>query len=194
MTKHLSSRDTSSVMKASLFGILLPICSYAVIPLAKSIQNSGTSKGSVLSFLISMPITGADSILATYGIFGWLFMVYRIISSFIIAIIAGILTNIFDKDDTDIKTDEEEICCCKNEYKKAQEKKINAKHIVHYMLQLFEDITKLLFWGLIIGAMITAFIPENMSTLFNQYNWLSYIVALLIGIPMYVCATSSLLI
>lgn len=192
MTKHLGSRNISSVMKASLFGIPLPICSCGVIPLAKTIQNSGASKGSVLSFLISTPITGVDSILATYGIFGWIFTLYRVISSFIIAIIAGILTNIFDKNDTHIKTDEEEICCCKNEYKTTQEKKINANSIARYMLQLFEDIAKSLFWGLIIGAMITAFIPENMSILFNQYNWLSYIVALFIGIPMYICATSSL--
>ncbi|MEJ2497104.1 MAG: SO_0444 family Cu/Zn efflux transporter [Sulfurovaceae bacterium] len=193
MTKHLSSRNTSSVMKASLFGIPLPVCSCGVLPLAKSLQNSGASKGSLLSFLISTPITGVDSILATYGIFGWIFTLYRLISSFIIAIIAGILTNIFDKDDTSIKTDTKEACCCsKNECEIAQEKQIHAKSIVRYMLQLFEDIAKSLFWGLIIGAMITTFIPEDMGVLFDQYNWLSYIIALLIGIPMYVCATSSL--
>jgi len=37
--------------------------------------------------------------MATYGIFGWIFTVYRAITSMIIAMVAGILTNIFDKDD-----------------------------------------------------------------------------------------------
>jgi len=37
--------------------------------------------------------------MATYGIFGWIFTIYRAITSMIIAIVAGILTNIFDKDE-----------------------------------------------------------------------------------------------
>ncbi len=193
MTKHLSSRNISSVMKASLFGIPLPVCSCGVLPLAKSIQKSGASKGSILSFLISTPITGVDSILATYGIFGWIFTIYRVISSFIIAIFAGIFTNIFDSNGKMMINTTQEQCCCKKECEKPNEKKkFSIIAMLHYMSELLQDIAKPLFWGLIIGAVITALIPKDMHQLFTQYNWLSYIIALLIGIPMYVCATSSL--
>lgn len=95
VTKHLGSSNVLSVIKAAIFGTPLPLCSCGVIPLANSIKKSGASKGATLSFLISTPITGVDSIMATYGIFGWIFTLYRIISSVIIAVIAGILTNIF---------------------------------------------------------------------------------------------------
>ena len=44
--------------------------------------------------------------MATYGIFGWIFTLYRAATSMIIAIIAGILTNIFDND---IETEETKI-------------------------------------------------------------------------------------
>ena len=67
VTKHLGKGNIFSVIKATLFGIPLPVCSCGVIPLATSIKKSGASKGSTLSFLISTPITGVDSILATYG-------------------------------------------------------------------------------------------------------------------------------
>jgi len=97
VTKHLGSSNVFFVIKATLFGTPLPVCSCGVIPLANSINKSGASRGATLSFLISTPTTGVDSIMATYGIFGWIFALYRIISSVIIAIIAGILTNIFDK-------------------------------------------------------------------------------------------------
>ena len=95
---HLGKDSVFSVIKATLFGIPLPVCSCGVIPLARSIQKSGASKGATLSFLISTPITGVDSILATYGIFGWLFTLYRIVTSLIISIVAGILSNLYATD------------------------------------------------------------------------------------------------
>jgi len=98
VTKHLGKENVSSVVKSTLFGIPLPVCSCGVIPLATSIKKSGASKGATLSFLISTPITGVDSILATYGIFGWIFTVYRVVTSMVIAMIAGILTNLFDRE------------------------------------------------------------------------------------------------
>ena len=99
VTKHLGKDNIFSVLKATIFGVPLPVCSCGVIPLATSIKKSGASKGSTLSFLISTPITGVDSILATYGIFGWIFTIYRVVTSMIIAMVAGILTNIFDKEE-----------------------------------------------------------------------------------------------
>ena len=63
--KHLGSGNISSVIKATIFGIPLPVCSCSVIPLAQSLRKEGASKGAVQCFLISSPITGVDSILAT---------------------------------------------------------------------------------------------------------------------------------
>ncbi len=96
VTKHLGKANIISVIKSTLFGVPLPVCSCGVIPLATSIKKSGASKGATLSFLISTPITGVDSILATYGIFGWIFTIYRIVTSMVIAMVSGVLTNIFD--------------------------------------------------------------------------------------------------
>ncbi len=103
VTKHLGKESISSVLKATLFGVPLPVCSCGVIPLATSIKKSGASRGATLSFLISTPITGVDSILATYGMFGWIFTFYRVFTSMVIAVIAGILTNIFDKEEEIVK-------------------------------------------------------------------------------------------
>jgi len=103
VTKHLGKESVSSVVKSTIFGIPLPVCSCGVIPLATSIKKSGASKGATLSFLISTPITGVDSILATYGIFGWIFTLYRVFTSMIIAMVAGILTNIFDKEEVEVE-------------------------------------------------------------------------------------------
>jgi uncharacterized membrane protein YraQ (UPF0718 family) len=219
VTKHLGKESISSVIKSTIFGIPLPVCSCGVIPLATSIKKSGASKGATLSFLISTPITGVDSIMATYGIFGWIFTLYRAVTSMIIAMIAGILTNIFDKEtgieEPKIKkpafsaatpqqtasfsmklSNKEESCgtgtgnCCSNEN---SSKTFSFTAAMKYaFVTLLGDIAKPLFWGLLLGAFITVAIPDNLSEILKTYSWLSYLIVIIIAVPMYVCATASL--
>ncbi|MBU1669001.1 SO_0444 family Cu/Zn efflux transporter [bacterium] len=213
VTKHLGKENIWSVVKSTLFGIPLPVCSCGVIPLATSIKKSGASKGATLSFLISTPITGVDSILATYGIFGWIFTLYRVITSMLIAMIAGILTNLFDKEEEVVKprfsavnnksvssfsptsfavasSPKEVTSCCVTQPEKKGFSFVSA--VKYAFLTLLGDIAKPLFWGLIIGALITVAIPQNLSDILVQYSWLSYLIVIVIAVPMYVCATASL--
>ncbi len=236
VTKHLGKDNITSVLKSTVFGIPLPVCSCGVIPLATSIKKSGASKGATVSFLISTPITGVDSIMATYGIFGWIFTVYRAITSMIIAMVAGILTNIFDKEETRGLTSDdllqgnelsagltpnttkpsfstvapkaarslninvpkhEESCstledsCCA--VPNTEKKKFSFIAAMTYAFStLLGDIAKALFWGLIIGALITVAIPDNLAEILSDNSWLSYIIVIIIAVPMYVCATASL--
>jgi len=219
VTKHLGKDNISSVVKSTVFGIPLPVCSCGVIPLATSIKKSGASKGATLSFLISTPITGVDSIMATYGIFGWIFTIYRAITSMIIAMVAGILTNIFDKEEAvaEVKRPafsamapqtstsftintpkkEEESCgtetgsCCSAS--SDEKKSFSFVAALRYaFVTLLGDIAKPLFWGLILGALITVAIPDNLAELLKDNTWLSYLIVIVIAVPMYVCATASL--
>jgi len=197
VTKHLGRESISSVIKSTIFGIPLPVCSCGVIPLATSIKKSGASKGATLSFLISTPITGVDSILATYGMFGWIFTIYRIITSMVIAMIAGILTNIYDKEivpEEEVEEKSDSSCCSSacSSFPKEKQKFSFIKAMKYAYVTLLGDIAKALFWGLIIGALITIAIPQNLSNILTEYSWVSYIIAIAIAVPMYVCATASL--
>jgi len=200
VTKHLGKESVSSVIKSTIFGIPLPVCSCGVIPLATSIKKSGASKGATLSFLISTPITGVDSILATYGMFGWVFTLYRAFTSMIIAMVAGILTNIFDKEEvskwkaTAVEEETAPSCCSSSCSSETQEKKKFSftKAMKYAFVTLLGDIAKPLLWGLLLGALITIAIPSNLSEILIEYSWLSYVIAILIAVPMYVCATASL--
>jgi hypothetical protein len=215
VTKHLGKETVSSVIKSTIFGIPLPVCSCGVIPLATSIKKSGASKGATLSFLISTPITGVDSILATYGIFGFIFTLYRVFTSMIIATLAGVLTNIFDKEkvmeakpNTSLFTKPTTNNMTLNnsfsatgfsqtakpkETKTEIKQKFSLQRALKYsFITLLGDIAKPLFWGLILGALITVFIPQNLSDILIEYSWLSYLIVIAIAIPMYVCATASL--
>jgi uncharacterized membrane protein YraQ (UPF0718 family) len=195
ITKHLGKSDFLSVIKATVLGIPLPVCSCSVIPLAKSLQKEGASRGAVQSFLISSPITGVDSILATYSFFGWFFTIYRVVTSIFIAIFTGILQNIFDaKEISKTKKNFSQSCCsggcCST--KKANSG-FSIKRVFDYAFNtLFKDMAKSLFVGLLIGSLVTVLLPKEILSSFNNNSLLLYILVLLISMPMYVCATSSL--
>ncbi|MGM0518263.1 MAG: SO_0444 family Cu/Zn efflux transporter [Campylobacterota bacterium] len=217
VSSHLGNDSTGSVIKATLFGIPLPVCSCSVIPLAQALRKEGASKGSVQSFLISTPITGVDSILATFSLFGFVFTAFRVISSIIIAIIVGLVQNIFEKKESKssnkqninfqsfstvkptstfstTKEDESSCCstssCCSSSSKK-EGFSIKAVFTYAYGI-LFKDMAKALLIGLILGSLFITFMPQEYSSLFFENRFLTYIVIILLAIPLYTCATASL--
>jgi uncharacterized protein len=193
--KHLGRGSVSSVVKATLFGIPLPVCSCSVIPLAQSLKKEGASKGAVQSFLISSPITGVDSILATFSFFGLIFTIFRLISSVIIAIIVGLIQNFVEKDEKLIKEDVPVSSCgCTSSCSStAVKKSFSIKAAFSYAyVTLFVDMVKPLFIGLIFGALFTTLAPKEYTSLLFENQILTYIVIMLFSMPLYVCATASL--
>lgn len=111
----ISKSNFKSVLWAAIFGVPLPICSCGVIPTAIALKREGASKGASVSFLISTPATGVDSILATYSLLGGPFAILRPIAAFATAILGGTITNIFAKNENAennaVKKETHESCC-----------------------------------------------------------------------------------
>lgn len=220
VAKNLGKDSTSSVIKATVFGIPLPVCSCSVIPIAQGLKKEGASKGAVQSFLISTPITGADSILATFSFFGLVFTIFRLISSIIIAITVGLIQNFIEVKDkviqkanpmtfsavqgvnnnsfslNAIKKEQDISSCCSSNSSCGNSNKKSAfsfKAVIKYAYEtLFVDMAKALAIGLVLGALFTTFIPKEYSSLLFENQILTYFVILLFAIPLYTCATASL--
>ncbi|MBI9068281.1 MAG: permease [Salinivirgaceae bacterium] len=102
--KYFGGNKFSSAVNASIFGIPLPLCSCGVIPTGMSLYKNGASKGSTVSFLISTPQTGIDSILVTYSLLGLPFAIIRPIIAFITGVLGGMFTNSLEKEEKKIET------------------------------------------------------------------------------------------
>ena len=68
--RHLGGKGIGPVVKATLLGIPLPLCSCSVIPVVASMRRHGASRAAATSFLLSTPQTGVDSIAVTYALLG----------------------------------------------------------------------------------------------------------------------------
>jgi hypothetical protein len=209
VSKYVGKKDIWSVFKASLFGVPLPLCSCGVIPTSVFLTKNGASKGSTVSFLISTPQTGIDSIIATYGMMGWLFAIYRPIAAFVMGIIGGTITHAFIKDEKEepkakmieigqyAPKEETDSCggsCNDEEQEKPKGTWNKLKSMWNYaFVEFLDDISKQFIVGVIIAGFIAYFLPAD---LLSEMNLTSGIIAMLavilIGIPMYVCATASI--
>jgi len=206
ISSHLGKSSTGSVIKATIFGVPLPVCSCSVIPLAQGLKKEGASKGAIQSFLISTPITGVDSILATFSFFGLFFTIFRIISSIIIAIIVGLLQNFIEKEEKieikpkfqvfKPKIEEKTTFCCSSSSccdSNSSKKGFSLISALKYGYgTLFSDMAKALLIGLILGALFTTFMPQEYAKLLFDNQVLTYFVILIVAIPLYTCATASL--
>ncbi len=191
--KHLGEKKISSVFKAVLFGIPLPLCSCSVIPFISALKKKGANSGAVLAFTIATPITGVDSIFATYGVFGWLFTVLRIVASTVIAVVAGVVGLFTLKGEEKVETSTCGCCGCSCSVPaEEKEKKFSLRGALRYGFKnILSDIAKPLLVGLIVGALITVLGENYLKTALSS-SLFGYTAALLIAVPMYVCATSSI--
>ena len=89
LQRMLGASSFASVIKATLFGAPLPICSCGVVPAAVGLRKNGASRPATMSFLISTPETGLPSIMLTWGLIGPLMAVIRPLVAMITAITAG---------------------------------------------------------------------------------------------------------
>lgn len=186
--KHLGGRGLWPLLKASLFGIPLPLCSCSVIPVSMSLRKHGASKGATVSFLLSTPQTGVDSILVTLSLLGPVFAVFRPFAALATGLVGGTLVDVFghaggaESKPPEKCTDE----CCSGE----KTNKV-VKGLKYGFITLPRDIGKAMLIGLIVAAFISALVPANFFADKLGTGVFAMVVMMLLGIPVYVCATAS---
>jgi len=188
VARHLGGRGVGSVFKASALGVPLPLCSCGVVPVAASLKKSGASSGATVGFLVTTPTSGVDSILATYSLLGGAFTLLRVGVSFVIGLAAGIATSLglrkreetpaADKPDADADAD--------------AKKGFVVRGLAYGFGELLGGIARPLLYGTLLGGLIAYLLPPGILGEYVGTGLLSYLVMLVVAIPLYVCASGSI--
>ena len=188
--KHLGKRGIWQIVKASLLGVPIPLCSCSVIPVTASLRRHGATKGAAISFLTSTPQTGVDSIAATWGLLGPLFAVFRMAVAFITGVICGAaveaLTPPADESADECSDDDCPTCNRKSGVNKWKQV------FVYGFGTLPRDIGRALLIGIIVSGLLGALVPDDFFTRYLHSEWLSMLAVMALGIPLYVCSTGSI--
>ncbi|HEY9078489.1 SO_0444 family Cu/Zn efflux transporter [Magnetovibrio sp.] len=198
--KWLGGNGTWSVVKAALLGAPLPLCSCGVLPAAVSLRKEGASKGATVSFLIATPETGPDSVAISYALLGPIMAVARPIAAILSAIFSGLLANLFVAGETQsapMKTEASTCTSCCGDHCSV-EPPVGSGGLtartwggVRYgFTDILDDIALWLAIGLVVAGVMSALVePQALSAYGHGIG--AMVVMLVVGVPIYVCATAS---
>ncbi len=198
--RHLGGGGMLPLFKAAIFGVPLPLCSCGVIPVSMSLYKQGASKGSTISFLLSTPQTGVDSILVTYSLLGPVFAIFRPLVALVTGMVGGILVSVFGHvrrasslaGDSRAEThDLPATDPASNDQTKPTWWKRFVEGMDHAFITLPRSLGKPLLLGLAIAAAISALTPDDFFAGRFGRGLPAMLVMMAVGIPIYVCASAS---
>lgn len=223
LQRWLGGRGVGPVFTAAVVGTPLPLCSCSVVPAALTLRRGGASKGATVSFLVSTPENGADSIALSWALLGPFMTVARPVAAVFSAVLAGLLARAGERDelepelgagadaDADAGADAGTVpppvatatpACCgasaagvapaaSASASAASRPRARVWMALRYATDdLFADIAGWLSLGIVLAAVVQTLVPPGTIA-----GWGSGLPAMLgvmvLGVPMYLCATAS---
>lgn len=200
LRRNLREPNTASVIKASAFGMPLPLCSCSVIPVGTELHRAGASKGATASFLITTPEIGIDSFALSYALLGPYFAIARAINAFLSGFIVGVLVNLLDPGETKNSSFEpltslESACCTPKSLpisKPLEQKSSLIFSVIKYSFDtMLRDLAPVLVLGFILSAALSVVLPVGVFADFSLSPTQMMLAAAAVSLPIYICATSS---
>ncbi|HWR82521.1 MAG TPA: SO_0444 family Cu/Zn efflux transporter [Candidatus Deferrimicrobium sp.] len=202
ISRLVEGNKVGAVFKAALFGVPLPLCSCSVLPVAYQLRQSGLSRGATVSFLIATPESGIDSIMLTYSLIDPVMTIARPLTAFLTAAAAGLTEMYFDGRNNQPSTPPPThpadtcLCDCTAPVSVNDPPSLAVRlwaGLKYAFTDLLTDLAPYLAAGYILAGLVGALFGGAMFHLPEvlQTGWGAYAAAILIGVPLYVCATSS---
>ncbi|MEW6488059.1 MAG: SO_0444 family Cu/Zn efflux transporter [Thermodesulfobacteriota bacterium] len=192
VARHLGRGRFLPVLKAALFGIPLPLCSCGVLPAAIGLRKKGASKGATVSFLVSTPETGVDSIALTYALMDPLMTLFRPLSAFVTAVVAGLAENLFGRASEPAPVERLSCGCVDESLVSHLPLRTRVRQGFRFAFRdLLGDLAPWLAAGFVLAGLISVLVPADFVATHLGEGWLPRVVMLAVGIPLYMCATAS---
>jgi len=202
VVRNLGEGRVMPVIKASLLGIPIPLCSCGVLPAAASLRKQGASKGATTAFLISTPESGVDSIAVSWALLDPVMTVARPVVAFVTATIAGLAESLLGEKERVAEREVDNSCsvdgCCdgngcdpvdhSNHHTFGEKVTTGMKYAFG---ELWGDLAGWFAVGLLLAGAVTALVPEQLITSALGGGLASMLIMLVVGVPLYICATAS---
>lgn len=214
VARSLGQCGWRGVFWASVIGVPLPLCSCSVIPVATALRRRGATKGATASFLISTPETGLDSISVTYALLDPVMTVFRPLAAFVSAMVGGLIVDFVEhvpilgairkagrqangryacpihvensQPDFDFTA-----ACSAGDCGKELHHSWYWRVLSIGCRDVVRDVVWSLLAGFLVSGLITALLPDDFFARNFGGEFAAIAVMLVVGMPLYVCATAS---
>lgn len=204
IARHLGGRSMRSAAVAALFGAPLPLCSCGVLPAALALRRNGASREATLSFLITTPETGVDSVAVTYAFFGPLLAIVRPIVAIVTGLVAAALSlrSAAATGEPEHPADADACQACGAPPPEhahgaaggapAEDAGLPGRLRLaarYAFVDLFDDLGFWLAFAFVLTGVLSAVLPDGAFAIPGTI--LPMLVMIAIGVPLYVCASAS---
>lgn len=206
IVRHLGTESPRSVFMAALLGAPIPLCSCGVLPAAAALRDKGASRSALLSFLISTPETGVDSIALTWGLLGPVMAIVRPVVAVVTAVAAGLASLLIPLENLSAEASDGDSIKhlghdhgenCDREQVSARDAggwRGRVSDLLGYGFgTLLDEISFWMVLGILLTGLLAAALPDNFfSTVLGWESGLTPMIGMVVvGIPLYLCASAS---
>jgi uncharacterized membrane protein YraQ (UPF0718 family) len=184
LKRFLSGKNVYvSIVVAALLGIVSPLGSYIVLPLSAALLLAGLPLAPMVTFMVSSPLINPGLFMLTVGALGMEMAVMRVVSAFLLGVVAGLLTeHLLQPMDVAV-----------NEQAVRSGVFIKKRSLPQEALAYTKYISKYFFIGIFIAALTKVFIPVAwLTSILGSNHVLSIFAATLAGVPFYTCGGAEL--
>ncbi|MBN2290202.1 MAG: SO_0444 family Cu/Zn efflux transporter [Candidatus Glassbacteria bacterium] len=178
------------VLYAALIGVPLPLCSCSVLPTAAALRRQGASRAATSSFLISTPETGVDSIAVSYAMLDLVMTVARPVAALLTALATGAAELLFNPE-RKVPPAAETQASPDPAAGRAPLASRLAEGLHYSFFVLLADLAVYLAAGLVLAGAVSYALPAGSLAELPGGQWTATALIIGIGIPLYICATSS---
>lgn len=174
-----------SIVNASILGAVLPGCACATMPMAEGLKKKGAGLGTLAAFIMVSPLLSPQTIILTYAMLGGKFTIARIILSLSGAIILGLIFNYCEK----IKIKSFVLPAVKSNGRECSTD-VESQNLsfLKCFIGIVTNLGKYFLLGLFIASLLMVLVPEDtIPKYIGSSGAFAYLVAALLGIPVYIC-------
>ncbi len=199
LSRWLGGSGLWPITRAAFIGAPLPLCSCGVLPAALGLYRGGASRSSTVSFLIATPETGVDSIALSYAMLRPVMAVVRPIAAILSAIVAGLLTALVPESrpapfTIPISGGCNGGACCSNKTESPANREsamtTTLKGLRYAAGDILDDIALWLAVGIMLAGAVATWVPPQALATWGG-GLPAMLLMIVVGVPMYICATAS---
>jgi HflK protein len=199
IVRYLGDRSMRSAALAALLGAPIPLCSCGVLPTAMLLRRKGASREATLSFLVTTPETGVDSLALTFAFFGPLFAVIRPLAAVATGLVAAFVSlrghPAEDERDAMPETpaahEHAEAPAAAGTPSLARAHAAGWHALRYAFVELFDELGFWLALAILLTGILSALLPADFFTRFVPSSFAAVVLMVVLSIPLYVCASAS---
>ena len=171
-----------SIFIASILGAILPGCACATMPMAEGLRRKGAKMGTLAAFMFTSPLLAPQTIILTYGLLGPNFTIARITCALIGGCSIGLLFYFLEQKNHIAYPPHQHnktMSCCNPNI---------SITFTESLISITKQLSGYFIIGMAIAAALSSLIPPSMiPNTIGNHPLLSYLIAAVIGIPIYIC-------